>query len=64
MTDRIEISETPDPFTKLPALAERLGVEPTQGGGPGVVVLRMSDGRCYDLFDLINAMLDRMDKLT
>jgi predicted RNA-binding Zn ribbon-like protein len=58
----MNISDVPDPFPKLPALAQRLGVEPSDGDSTNTVVLRMQDGRCYDLFDLINAMLDRMDK--
>jgi hypothetical protein len=59
----VKISETPDPFTKLPALAQRLGVEQC-GNDTGTVVLILKDGRRWDLFDLINAMLDRMDKVT
>ena len=55
----------PNPMQRLPALAERLGVEPV--GSMSVVSDRVivsagdADGRCYDLFDLIEAMLDRCD---
>jgi hypothetical protein len=49
-------------FPALPALAERLGVQPVKemphGGG---LYLRMLDGRIYDAFALINAFLDRVD---
>lgn len=38
-------------YPKLPALAERLGVKPDQFGG-------------YDPFDLVNAVLDRLDAAT
>ena len=49
----------PDPFARLPALAERLGVKEC---GSGVSVkLQTKDGRTYDLFDLIDAVLDRLD---
>ena len=49
-----------DQFKDLPAIAKRLGVAPeTVEGG---VVLAMCDGRKYDLFKLMNAFLDRMDK--
>jgi len=51
----------PDPLTKLPALAERLGVEPTDKSSSATVLLRVSDGRQYDLFDLFTAVLDRLD---
>lgn len=51
-------------FPKLPALAARLGVGPGPGSdGGGRVLLNMSDGTKYDLFALINALLDRLDAM-
>ena len=50
----------PDPFKKLPALAERLGVKPSESKEASVV-LCTADGRKYDLFDLINAVLDKIE---
>jgi hypothetical protein len=49
-----------DPLEKLPALAARLGVEPKMAS-MNTVLLITRDGRRYDLFDLINAVLDRCD---
>ena len=55
----MRIIDPPDPFVKLPALAERLGVKPVAPDHPpGSVFLCTKDGRSYDLFDLINAALD------
>ncbi len=59
----IEILSWPDPWVRLPALAERLGVPEATAPAPGngAVTIRTADGRSYDLFDLINAALDRLD---
>ncbi len=47
---------------RLPALAARLGVEPnTRSGESGRTLLHMKNGDKYDLFDLMNAFLDRVD---
>ena len=55
----ISINDPPEAFPHLPALAERLGVKPNEGDGK--VWLTMKDGTNYDLFALVNAVLDRMD---
>jgi hypothetical protein len=49
-----------DQFKELPAMAKRLGVP--SGTVQGGVALTMCDGRTWDLFRLMNAFLDRMDK--
>lgn len=56
------VAESPEAFPLLPALAQRLGVKPGEGGGR--VMLTMKDGTGYDLFALINAFLDRVDAAT
>jgi len=50
-----------DPLERLPALAERLGVKPRPPDAPPSVVLTTRGGTTYDLFDLVNAALDRLD---
>lgn len=50
---------TPNRWAKIPALAERLGVKPDDGGGE--LWLSLPDGRKYDLIAIINALLDRLD---
>jgi len=59
MTDSFRVAERVEPFPQLPALAERLGVKPSEGTGG--VCLVMNDGRRYDVFALVNAVLDRLD---
>ncbi len=55
--------ERPDALAKLPALAARLGVKQhTKEDGPAVL-LTTKTGLSYDVFDLVNAVLDRMEKL-
>lgn len=53
--------DQPDPFAQLPALAERLGVAPIGAGSPPTFVVTTKDGCSYDLFKLVNALLDRLD---
>lgn len=57
---RVEFHKPADHFSKVPALAARLGVEPTKGE-VGSFLLQMNDGACYDVFELINAFLDRLE---
>ena len=52
-----------DPFAKLPALAKRLGVEPTTNSTPDIG-LHCGDGTTYDFFELISALLDHMERAT
>jgi hypothetical protein len=60
--DTFNLADLPDPLAKLPALAERLGVAPLEPkAGSATVSLCTKDGLRYDLFDLINAALDRLD---
>ncbi|HYJ44058.1 MAG TPA: hypothetical protein VEW06_06340 [Xanthobacteraceae bacterium] len=54
----------PDPFVRLPEIAGRLGVEPlpAEAPHPGFQIA-LQDGRRYDLFELLAALLDRMDEV-
>jgi hypothetical protein len=54
--------ERPDPLAKLPALAQRLGVQPLSDGHHVGLMLRAGDGQRYDLFALVNALLDRLEQ--
>lgn len=49
-------------FPELPALAKRLGVKANVASSEMHTYLGMCDGRQYDLFALINAALDKLDK--
>ena len=50
----------PEALPLLPALADRLNIKPNEGQGQ--VWLAMNDGRRYDLFALVNAVLDRLEQ--
>jgi len=54
--------------TKIDALASRLGVQPEQrdrNDGQKRYLLSVNNGeRTYNLLDLVNAVLDRMDDAT
>jgi hypothetical protein len=62
------VEDLDDPWRRLPAIADRLGVRPINlaaGAKPrGTVAISTRDGHYYDLFDLIDALLDKMDKNT
>jgi len=64
MTFSISMAPDEDPLAKLPALAKRLEVLPRKPGDPPSFVLCMRDGTQYDLFDIVNALLDRMEMMT
>ena len=54
--------------TKIDALADRLGVQPEpkdRSDGQMRYLLAVNNGeRSYNLLDLVNAVLDRMDEAT
>ena len=54
----------PDPWARLPALAARLGVKPVEPGGPPRVMVRTIAGQSYDVFELCNAILDLVERVT
>lgn len=58
----VEMTACRETFPGLPALAERLAVNPAAPGATLEVALSMCDGTRYDFFALINAALDRVDR--
>jgi hypothetical protein len=53
-------------FPDLPRIAERLDVKPIDKFEPSLArafVLRMCDLREFDFFEIINAFLDKLEKL-
>jgi hypothetical protein len=50
-------------FDRLPEIAQRLGVKPGDSTAISGVWLAAKDGQHYELFTLIEALLDRMDKI-
>lgn len=61
MKEEIRIQQLPDPWKKLPELAERLGVK--EGESLGSIDITLVDGRKYSAFALIAAFLDRLDEV-
>ena len=64
MSERRLVNEADEALSRaLPALAERLGVpEYNRDDGP-TIMLTTRSGKSYCVFQLVNAMLDRMDKI-
>jgi hypothetical protein len=59
----IKLSKRVDPLERLPQIAQRLGVQPCDDHRESVF-LRMSDGKKYDVFDLVTALLDRIETVS
>lgn len=57
-----ESSACQEQFPDLPALASRLGVEKITSTRVVPVALAMCNGDSYDLFELVNKALDRLEK--
>ena len=61
---QFKLVETPEYFTQLPALAARLGVKPVDyDASTGLVLISMKDGTMYNVIELVNAVLDRIDAM-
>lgn len=54
----------PDPWRRFADIAERLGVEPHTGPETLDLSVHLRDGRVYDIYKLIHAILDRVDMIT
>lgn len=52
------------PWTKFPALAERLGVRPMTPEQHSELTLSLPDGRRYDIIAVVDALLDRLDSMS
>lgn len=59
----IKFDRGPDPLAKLPALAYRLGVKQIVSDRPSSLVITTREGQKYDVFELINAVLDRLERI-
>jgi len=60
---RLTINKPRPLWTGLPALAERLGVKPKASYGHIEIAITLDDGRRYDVLEIINALLDRLDEV-
>jgi hypothetical protein len=63
MPELIRFSEDSNHLVQLPGLARRLGVAPLDKDKMGYLVLVTKDGARYDLFELLNAFLDKLDAI-
>ncbi len=57
---KLELAWEQEAFPQLPALAARLGVKPNTGSGN--LKMAMKDGTLYDVFELVNALLDKIER--
>lgn len=55
----------PDAWAKFGVIAERLGVKPIDPKtASGITYVQLVNGPAYDLFEVIIAVLDRIDNAT
>lgn len=56
----ISIPKPPNPWGRVSEIASRLDVAPYDGGATTILVTG-NDGKIYDVWEVLNALLDRMD---
>ena len=54
--------EQQNPWDKVSIVAKKLGVEPCAPGTKTGITARGSDGKSYDLMEIVLAVLDKIDK--
>lgn len=54
----VQIEPQTDSYAKVADIAKRLGVEPCEKADFAVHLI---DGRMYDIYELVNAFLDKID---
>ena len=59
---RLTINKPRPLWTGLPALAERLGIK-AKDAGHIEIAITLDDGRRYDVLEIFNALLDRLDEV-
>ncbi len=60
-TDENCFAEPPNPYAGFAVLAKRLGVEPVKPSSASIHIIVENNN--YDLFEIMNAFLDKMDKV-
>lgn len=62
-TFTMQISQPPNPWQGIAKIAKRVGVEPTKRSSVGVVI-DAGNGEYYDAFEVIEGVLDYIDRKT
>jgi len=58
----ITVGEMPNPWARISEVAARLGVRPVEFGKAATITAKGADGKGYDIFEVVIAFLDRMEK--
>lgn len=61
---KIAPAEWPNPWARISDIARRLNVAPLQPGDVPSITARGGDGLDYDVFKVVEAVLDRIDAAT
>lgn len=60
----VKLAEPQNPWSRISEIARRVGVNPHSPGDGPTVTARGADGRDYDVFKVVEAVLDRIDAAT
>lgn len=62
--ENLTLTPPPNPFGKISDIASRVKVSPIEDNGFTGVVMIGNDGKRYDAFEVVNAVLDYIDGKT
>jgi len=62
-TGEVRIEPVISPWNGIIPIARRLGIKPVKKGGPPRVIVRTENGD-YDIFEIITAVLNRIDEVS
>lgn len=52
----------PNPWARISSIAAKVGVLPLDTGHPATIVVTGADGKPYDVWEVIEAVLDRIEQ--
>ena len=60
-TDNVTIAQPKNPWARISDIAAKVGVGPRQFGDPATITCLGADGNSYDLWAVVEAVLNKMD---
>lgn len=58
----IDVFDFPNPWARISSIAAKVGVLPLGTGHPATIVATGADGKPYDVWEVIGAVLDRIEQ--
>lgn len=57
----VAVEESPNPWARISEVAAKVGVKPV-GNAHGKMIAHRADGKPYDVWEVVIAVLDRLEK--